>query len=233
MTHIPNSPLPSRLSAFAGLSLLVASSLGLGACAPKDGGQVGEENLGCQSVLSEPLTLDGDNPLGFTIAQVLELAEGDHQSALSWADGNDSVLHASLVFSGEASYEDREWIDDGSGIEPALVDMDCNDILRMQVQVELSSEDGALDESYALQLEAGTSDEAHLSTELPTLTGSLVIEDFAPAGSYSSFRAFLDLSITSAGLSGTISGQAESSGSGGDDGTVSATSFAIASFGSP
>jgi hypothetical protein len=54
-----------------------------------------------------------------------------------------------------------------------------------------------------------------------------MIDRFAPSGDYDSYRAFLDLTITAAGITGRISGQVEGS----DGETAFAENYDIASFG--
>lgn len=221
---------PAKTAPILPLLLLFAGT----ACAPNDGGQVGEENFGCAAASTEELSVDDSTPLGFTVAEVLSLAEGTHESPLTWADERSAVLTVTMSYASRATYQDREWMStNGDGREDLDIGTgDCLDILNLEMNVQLMTDDGALNENFIVDLQAATVTEAgfHISLGLPT--GSLAIEAFAPAGSFESYSAALDLVIDAGGISGTISGQAETAATGGgDDGVVSATQYPIASFG--
>jgi hypothetical protein len=164
---------------------------------------------------------------------VLNLVNGSHTEALRWADDSETELVATFSFAGEANFHDREWVDAGSGEdavpEPAPANLgDCPDIVELSMLVTMQSADGALNESWTIALQAVSADSAGFYQELEALQGGLDIQSFAPSGSFDSYRAFLDLSISPDGFVGEITGQA--SGTEGD--VAFAENFAIASFGS-
>ena len=206
----------------------------LTACAPSDGGQVGEETIGCLPVETQALTLEQTSPIGFSPMQVLDLVDGSHTAPLRWADGSETVLTTSFTYASEANYQDREWVDDNNsgGPEPAPAPADlgdCPDIVELSMTVTMQSADGALNESWTIALEATTADSSAFYQALDAVQGTLDIDSYAPAGNFDSKRAFLDFSIEASGVSGEITGQAS-----GTDGDVAfADNFAIASFGPP
>ena len=222
---------PAKTTSLLPLLLLLAGT----ACAPSDGGQVGEENFGCVAAFTEELAVDDSTPLGFSVAEVLTLAQGTHQSPLVWADDSSTVLRVTMSYASRATYQDREWRSTDAtngGAEPDLGSADCLDILNIEMNVQLMTDDGALNESFSVDLQAALVTEAAFYSSLDPLIGSLAVEGFAPAGSFSSYSAALDLVIDADGIAGTISGLAETAASGdSDDGAVSATQYPIASFG--
>lgn len=206
----------------------------LSACAPSDGGQVGEETIGCLPVDTQALALDETSPIGFSPMQVLELVDGSHAAPLRWANGSETVLTTSFSYASEANYQDREWIDDstlgGPQPEPAPADLgDCPDIVELSMTVTMQTDDGALNESWTIALQAVSADSSGFYRDIDGVQGTLDIDSYAPAGDFDSKHAFLNFSITAAGVSGEIVGQAS-----GTDGDVAfAENFAIASFGPP
>jgi len=213
---------------------LVALFLALAACAPSDGGQVGEETIGCLPVETQVLEVDETSPLGFTPMDVLTLVDGSHTEALRWADGGETELTTSFSFASAANFQDREWVDAGSSEdgqpEPAPADLgDCADIVELSMTVTMQTTDGRLNESWAIALQAVAVDSSGFYQELEALQGSLDIQSYAPSGDFDSNRAFLDFTITPSGFDGEIVGQAS-----GTDGQVAyAENYPIASFGPP
>ncbi len=214
--------------------IFTALLITLTACAPDDGGQVGEETIGCLPVETQTLALEETSPLGFTPMQVLDLVDGSHTAPLRWDDGSETVLTTSFSYASEANYQDREWVDDSDlgGPEPAPAPADigdCPDIVELSMTVTMQSADGALNETWTIALQALTADYSIFYQDLDALQGTLDIDSYAPAGNFDTRRAFLDFSITPTGVSGEIVGQAS-----GTDGDVAfAENFAIASFGPP
>lgn len=208
---------------------LTFSLLALSACAPKDGGQVGEETVVCKPVETQSLAVDQDSPLGFSAMDILDFADGSHTETLRWADGTETELTTSFSFENTANFHVREWVDDsmGGGPEPALDMADCPDIVEMSMTVSMSTADGELNESWLIDLQAASVDSATFYQDLSTAEGTIMIDRFAPTGDHDSYRAFLDLTINATGITGTISGQAEGS----DGETAFAQNYDIASFG--
>jgi hypothetical protein len=93
----------------------------------------------------------------------------------------------------------------------------------------VSTDDGGLSESWALSALTDTADELSFSQELTDLSGSLVLEDFAPEGDWQSVRGWLDMTVGATSSFGTISGQVETM----DRDTASAQAFNVAVIGEP
>lgn len=202
------------------------------ACAPHEGGQVGEEPAACRPISTEQLAADDATPLGFMVSDVLSIAEGSQELSLHWADGTSTPLHITMSFTGVASYQDREWVDGTSDLFLSAAN-DCPDILSLQMRVQLRTDDGALDEDFVADLEAAEVSEALMVKGLDMPTGTLSLASFAPPGNFRAYSARVKLVAQSAGIRGDIVGWAETTEGSGDDGSVSATFYDIASFGSP
>ena len=203
--------------------------LGLSACAPSDGGQVGEENLGCLPVSTTELGEGDQSPLGFAPSEVLAFAAAAHSAPIQWADDTTNQLTATLSLAGGIRYEEREFkSDDSGGIEPALEEeTGCLDVIVFEMTLALESEDGRLAESLSVELEASTAELATVSSSLELLTGSLDIVAFAPEGDFDDYRAFMTLALDATGLTGSIDGQAS-----GEDGDIAfAQGYEIALIG--
>jgi hypothetical protein len=206
--------------------------LALTACSPASGGQVGEETLGCLPVDSIALGETDPSPLGFTIMDVEDFTVGQHETELRWEGGSTTPLTIGITYSGNGFYRDREWVDEGGSAEPALLDdEDCPDILDLEIAIEVSTDDGALNESWMTSLAAVTAMSASASHEFPAVSGTLDLAAFAPSSDYDELRGFLELRIEGQAVSGTLTGQVSKSGGGGDSDTASAETFPIAEFG--
>jgi hypothetical protein len=198
--------------------LLVALAIGCG-------GQVGEETIMCAAVNEQSLSLDETTPLGFTAQDVLDVVGGEHAEPLLWADDVQTTVTLGVNYAGGSlRFLERDWIDD-SGIEIAR--SGCEDIIEIETGVALTTDDGELAESWTLRVEAETADQIVFYEPLEQLAGTLDIERFAPDKPYDFARAFLDMTVTAAGLDGSISGQIE-----GSDGEVAwAENYTIATIG--
>src|SRR5688500_13866468 len=89
---------------------------GVGTTPPNDdGGQFGEEaGAHCEVVGRTPLALDEVSPLGFSAADVLALAEGQHDEVLSWVEaGGSSPLTLTVAQVGDIEYLEQAVVDDG------------------------------------------------------------------------------------------------------------------------
>ncbi|MCP4445118.1 MAG: hypothetical protein GY811_07215 [Myxococcales bacterium] len=212
--------------------LLVATSIWLPACAPNDGGQVGEETVVCQAVESAELDPSEESPLGFAAEQVLTRVIGQHLVPLRWSNGESTELTAEFTLVGSLKFHDREWIDTSTGdaAEPTLeIERgDCLDIIEVEMQMNAATDDGRLAESWSVLVQTTSADSTSISHAIDGLDGTLDIASFAPEAPYDALTAYLEARFESDGLVGSVSGQSESS----DGEVASATSFDIASFGS-
>jgi len=110
---------------------------------------------------------------------------------------------------------------------PAL---DCQDVVAIDVNFSMVSDDGAFNEEMALTVEAAFLFEVYLYRQLEDLSGSFDVEDWADA-EYDATRAFLDLSFSPEGVSGEIRGDGENESEGdGPDAVISLTSFEVATL---
>lgn len=212
-------------------TLLLALTLGLGACAPSGGGQVGEETLVCQSVQDTVLDALEESPLGFVAEEVLGAVSGTHLTPLTWVDGTGTQLTLSLGQVGEITFEDREWVDSETGEETApeteLGLGDCDDVVVLDMQLGLVTDDGRLDESWPVSVVATSAARAEISYAFSAVSGSLELSHFAPEGVVDGISSYVDVEFADGNLSGRISGQVEDSN--GD--SVSSRGFDIAVFG--
>lgn len=211
-------------------SLLVLLGVASGCGEPSAGSQVGGEAVQCKAVATTTLAMGEDSVLGFSGADVLALAEGEHAATLAWKKGGSTQATVTIASSGaQARYLEMAYVDDGSGIEPAI---DCADVVEVDVTVAFATADGAFDESWTTKLAAPLPDHAAWSTELDldALQGSYTVTEVDPAA-FDGVRAFLDIELDAGGVGGQITGQATSSSPGDDpDGTASAMMFDIATF---
>jgi len=128
---------------------------------------------------------------------------------------------------GVTNHLTRGWIDENGDSAEIHPELDCSDLVELEIVITARTDDGSLYETWMLSLLAASADNASLSQSLTAANGSLDIESFAPTGEFDGLQAQVDMSFSNAGVTGEIIGQAESS-SGGN--TVSAQSFDIASF---
>ena len=192
------------------------------------GGQVGEEQVVCEPIRREPLTLDQVSPLGFTGQDLLDAAGGRVDADVIWADNTATTMTIDVAYAGALEFQDREWQGDGSLAE--IGPGDCDDVLQIGLRVDVSTADGALAESWEVNALADTADAIVFSRDLDAVQGSLSIEQFAPDTDWDSVRGWIDLTVGVEPPSGRIDGQAQSEQ---DGGTASAEFFEIATIGEP
>lgn len=189
-----------------------------------------EAGAGCLPVTTTALGPSDASPLGFSGDDVLSWAATSYAFTLTYADGTTTPATLAVTYSGGViEHRDNEWMStDGSEIAPAL---GCEDDLRIEVSIAFHTDDGTFDETWSTAIVATEATRATLYRELGAATGSFDPADYAPAGhSYDAIRAFLDLTLESAGSTGTIEGQGEGTSGSGPDGTAYAETFAIASW---
>jgi hypothetical protein len=190
--------------AFIAIAATAAASV-----AASGGGQVGEEGgVACLPVTTTPIDLDEVTPLGFSAGELLDATMGTRSAGVVWVSGGDTAMTIELSYEdGSAEFQERDWVGDHNGTLEAI-GVDCPDVIQIAARVEVTTADGALDESWDVVALADSATRLSFSRRLEDLNGSLAIEDFAPAGDWTSIRALIDLAIDAGGLSGRISGQA-------------------------
>lgn len=179
------------------------------------------EGGGCVEEVTVLAGIDEVSSLGFSAAQVLDVAVGAHMSAMEWgeglADGGVTVkfgpesgaaqLAVTVEYAGgEVRYvkstpEEGGW--DGGYA-------DCSDRLEVDASVSVKSSGGALDESFVAALRASTPRIATLKQviEHEALGGSLALTTVAPAEA-SVGAVNVDLGFTEDGLFGGAWSQVE------------------------
>jgi hypothetical protein len=179
------------------------------------------EGGGCVEEVTVLAGIDEVSALGFSAAQVLDVAVGAHMSAMEWgeglADGGVTVkfgpesgaaqLAVTVEYAGgEVRYvkstpDNTEW--DGGYA-------DCSDRLEVDASVSVKSSGGALDESFVAALRASTPRIATLKQviEHEALGGSLALTTVAPAEA-SVGAVNVDLGFTEDGLFGGAWSQVE------------------------
>jgi hypothetical protein len=219
----------------ASLVVLVATLIGCGSTAdgggdPGEGPGAGSEAYGCLPVTITEVELDETTPLGFTGQDVLALAAGEHAASLEWAKGGKTELALVVAHAGtKARFVDREWQDDGSGMEPA---MDCGDVIELDATVAFGTSDGAFAESWNAIVSAGAPDAASIWQDVAPseIAGGYQVTEVDPS-QYDELTLFFSVALDGTGAHGEVSGQAVQ---GGDDpspdGVVSAESFQVAAF---
>ena len=133
------------------------------------------------------LELDEPSPLGFSPEDVLAVAEGTHEAALTYSSsqegafqltpgGTSTTLTMVLERTGNATFV-QSWPGPDS-CYPADSQEICPDRLEVEVTVSLTTEDGAFDEQFAALLVAKSPGETTLTVplDLESLAGSFAVE---------------------------------------------------------
>jgi hypothetical protein len=190
-----------------------------------------ETLVGCLPVTTTPIGLDEPTALGFTAADVLAIADGDHPASLAWDKGGSTGLAVSVTAdAASARYVVRDWQDNGSGMaEPA---MDCADVIEIDAVTGFATDDGAFAESWTTVLSASESGLVLLGASVApdAIAGSYEVTEVDPA-QYDELTLFFDVAIAASGATGIVAGQAVQGSNNPDpDSSVSATRFSVAAF---
>ncbi len=218
--------------------LLSASAIGCGSNSGSTsqdgpdapGGQTGEETVGCLPVERDMLAWSERSTLGFSADELLNALGSEREGRLAWQNGTSTPLTLTLArASGSVEFQQRAWMNDGSGRELATSG-DCNDVLALPVTLGFTTSDGAFAEQLQLTLlaQSAARADAFVSIDLDSLEGSFTVTQVDPAD-FDDVLASLTLAFDNDGWSGSLSGQAVTTGSAAD-GASSATNFAIATF---
>lgn len=218
------------------LPLLLVAACGSSATGGGDGGgnkspdDPQEALTGCLPVNTTPIGLDEPTPLGITAADVLALANGEHQGQLTWDKGGSTGLTVSVTAdAASARYVELDWQSDGSGAEPAMA---CGSVIEIDAAVGFATADGAFAESWATKLTAFEPSVvvAAASADPADIAGSYQVTEVDPA-QYDELLVFFDVAFGASGTTGGVAGQGvQGSNSNDPDGSVSATRFSVASF---
>lgn len=195
-------------------------------------GQTGEETAGCKPTSFTEVGVDEITPLGFSAADALANVEGTRDFTLTWANSNPPTnVTVDLVRNGGTidfiTYE----FDAGDGNMEIAAD-DCYDILRIPVNANVSTADGALSESRAHFVDARAVDRAIYWEDWDSeeLSGTLDIEDFTEEA-WDRTWASVWIDFNGGTIGAELYGLGELTQGGGDDGIAVAGRFDIATWG--
>jgi hypothetical protein len=233
--------LPWILSGLVCLYACEGTSTGNPTQDPKGGGTTGEGtshggDLGanCTQVSSMELDPDAQTSLGFSANDVLAFAAGAHEEKLTWNDQAGSFdygpehgehgLTLRVTQKGAARLVSYTTDSHGGRGEIELYGGDeCGDQLEIDVDVTLTTDQGALNETFATTLATRSDLAVKLYTTLDPkkLQGSFTATNLPQGFSLAQFS--LDITLTKYGTQGSLRAtiQTMSSGSGGSTGTGS------------
>ncbi len=209
------------------VSLVFAATV---ACEPKGGGNnddaIGDGGVSCVDTPTVIESVDELSDLGFSAAEVLALAEGEHTSPIFWnttyndggidleigpESGEVAMTITVAHDGGEIRYVKSEPDEgDGSDIAPAS----CADRLEIDVTAMVTTAGGALAESIEVTLRSDTDLYTQFSAKLDlgALDGSFSVVDKNAVAEVG--PATLDVTFSDYGISGGLSGQLEMEGDG-------------------
>jgi hypothetical protein len=201
-----------------GLALLV------GACQSDNGGQTGDfsgqdgeggptTGNGCKDT-ETPIDAADESQLGFSADDVLAFVTQGFEAPLAWKpidaisygpESGSGTLTLNATGSGEVWYVTSAPEEDGEEGGPAIGVLCPPPRLRIGVNVELGSEGGALDESFATKVDASSPRFASLSHsfDFEALSGSLAIESVTPPEGKLGKLA-LSATLSPAGMTGSL-----------------------------
>jgi hypothetical protein len=198
-----------------------------------NGGQTGEETVGCLPVEGDTRALAWSerSALGFSADEVLRTLGSSQEVRLTYQDGSTTTLQMEIERRDDGvEFQNREWQDDGSGRELAMSG-ECNDAVVIPVTLSFSTNDGAFDESWPLELAVETATEATVFSvvNLDTLEGDFALDEAETSGLVN-VQAFISLALTGDDWSGDLSGQGTRSSGSGPNSSASSQAIPIATF---
>lgn len=227
------------------LSTLVLASLLAPGCSqpqttPLDEGTNADGDSGCKEEATVLADLDAASALGFSAADVLAVAEGQHMSPMTWSKGlndgpatvefgpesGEGQLSVTIAYAG-GEIRHIKSTPESSGEGDGGIYAECHDRLEIDVEVAVDSAGGALAESFVAPLRATTRGIAHIrhAIEFADIEGSLALTKVEPADAKVG-PVDLDIGISPSGLFGTASALVEVEFAGG----IGATFMNLASW---
>jgi hypothetical protein len=185
---LPESTLTSHIPALF-LSLLVACSVSQGENEDDTGTHEGRpDSLECSDT-STTLASDEASVLGFSADEVLAVMAGPVDAAGTWSADDSAVLVTlSVVAAGDAVFHEREPVEDtgvpdDTGFEMGAPDDGCPDWVEIPVQLALTTDDGAFDETVVGSVLAMDTASLWVSADLDwtALTGTFTFTEIDPA----------------------------------------------------
>ncbi len=182
----------------------------LSGCFQDKGSGLADNGPHCEDTPSV-ITLEEATDLGFSGAELLALAEGEHAETLTWlASDTTTGLTVTVHYdAGEVRFVDSEAVYPDTGMSEAI-GVECDDRVEVDVTVAVVTEDGALNESFGLALSStdGASASARVSFDHTELNGSYTFDLMDPS-EYDSVEHSLDMSFDAEGSGGELTAQAE------------------------
>src|SRR5262245_1126097 len=86
------------------------------------GGQVGGEDVVCETSRGGPRALDQAGALGLSGQDLLDRAAVSTEANVTWADGSTTTITVDVAYSGTVEFQDREWQGEGGTAEIGLGD---------------------------------------------------------------------------------------------------------------
>jgi hypothetical protein len=228
----------------AGLaSACVGTSTGNPAAPPDEVGVPSEGGGSCDSTKTPLASLDAESPLGFSAADILELAQDHGEVTLEWLQRGSVLTYGPESGTGTLTidldardtaprYVDRSPKSSSSngGPEPAIgfgeLETSCPDTVELDVTLHVKSGGGALDETFDATLSAKTQNIAriYVQRKAAELAGSFDVQlSNDPTAVFESVQ--FDMTFSALGPSGTLEVglTQKSSGSSNSSATSSAT----------
>lgn len=189
---------------------------------PDDGGlSGGEGGDGCESAETIPLAFDEMSTLGFSAEQLAANIAGSHETTLAWGveegyvtveltpeAGEGMITVVVRVDEKSARFVDLEPASSGEDRGTLIGDMasSCSDVVLVDAQIEVTTDNGALNETFEVTLSAATPNYVSTRIELEpgSLDGSFDVEVSGPAAKAE--QTALQLAFTPGTVSGRISG---------------------------
>lgn len=189
----------------------------------KDGpGEGGDHSAGgCEERTASEIALDEETSLGITAQDVIDAISGTHETTLSWAeditnsdiavspDAGESTITIEVIPREEsATFVDLEPKESDNGQEDLLIEEGygaCTDEIRVVADVVVTSENGALDDSFEVTFRAKSASVVSGSVEVSPgeLEGSF---DVTVEGNGEPVGTRLSLSFAYGTVSGELSG---------------------------
>ncbi|NJK31274.1 MAG: hypothetical protein HC927_02025 [Deltaproteobacteria bacterium] len=204
---------------------------------PLDNGENAGDFGECVNTPTVLASVDEVSALGFSAADVLAFADGEHGSPLFWRapdsefgveygpESGEGSLTVSIAHSGgEIRFIDSEPKEGNLG--EGDFDDDCQDRLEIDVMAQINTAGGALAESLPVTLKASSDLLAQFDAEIPVedLAGSMTVTALDP--DFTVGPVALHVGVSSFGLNGSISGSVTVEG----DGFAAAGFFQYAAF---
>jgi hypothetical protein len=186
-------------------------------------------------VSRSPVADDEAAPNGVVPADVIDVVNGVFGVDLRYADASLTRLSLGLTTSGGAEWVDLEPTSSGDGAEIAMASW-CEDELRFALQVDFQTEDGQFSERLSPELTVGNDGVGSwwAPLEIDALVGawspSPARDGFDPA-EWDEVRLALSGQKGLGDPSGRVEATASRVDGDGPDGTASAASFEVASYG--